>query len=159
MTVEITTSRAISAQVIRHRSFTFQEYSQRYAEVVTHEPVELRRQSENNRQGGEEVFNPDIVMPDGSVRDAMSATDIAIDFCQHVYKEQIKAGVAKECARMVLPMCSTTVLYMTGTVRSWIHYLEPRCDPHTQKEHRLVAAEVLQIFKQQFPQTSIAIWS
>ena len=148
MTVEIITSRAIAAQILRHRSFTFQEYSQRYANSATYEPVELRIQDKTNRQASGEVFLD-------RTSDAMMERVIAESFC--AYNALLKKGVSKETARMILPLCTKTTLYMTGNVRSWIHYLEQRCAEGTQKEHRDVAQAIKEIFNQQFPTVAQAI--
>ena len=149
MTVEITTSRAIAAQILRHRSFSFQEFSQRYSEVLGFEEVELRKQADKNRQSSTEVIEKgafaEIVM-----RQALAAAEKA-------YAGLIDMGVARECARMVLPLATSTTLYMTGSVRSWIHYLAQRLDEHTQKEHRLIAEQVQDIFSAQFPTVSQAL--
>lgn len=148
--VEIETTRAISAQIIRHRSFSFQEFSQRYAEVYDTVIPHLRRQDLKNRQN--------------SVDD-MSATEVAgyyrrisqlFEDAEHLYKEMVSSGVAKECARGVLPMNTVTRLYMNGSVRSWIHYLQLRTDPSTQLEHREIALEIQDVFSKQFPQTAAA---
>lgn len=141
-TVEIKTSRAIAAQILRHRSFTFQEFSQRYAVVEEMEPVELRRQGTKNRQGGEEIMDdPHLIK---SVEQATKQS-------MSIYKSLIDQGVSKESARMILPLTVQTTLYMNGTVRSWIHYLRQRLDMHAQKEHRLIAEEIKKIFNTQFP--------
>ena len=157
MTVEIKTSRAIAAQILRHRSFSFQEFSQRYAETTTLEPIEYRKQGKTNRQVGDEPFVPEI----GEFRDFITgeikghpATEIVPLVLKRVvqlYEDLIEAGVAKECARMVLPLCTTTTIYMKGSIRSWIHYLQIRMASDTQKEHRDVALEVYDIFKTLFP--------
>lgn len=157
MCVEITTSRAIAQQILRHRSFSFQEFSQRYATATAFEPIELRRQGTKNRQGGEEVIDPGIVNPNGTDCIASDAIDRHLAAGKYLYDNLIEAGVAKECARFVLPLTTQTTLYMNGTVRSWIHYLEQRLDNHAQKEHRLIAEEIQGIFKEQFPKTSQAI--
>lgn len=160
-TVEIETSRAIAAQILRHRSFSFQEFSQRYAEVTDFEPVQLRKQAEKNRQSSEEVFDPKITdtygLYEGAYERASTMVQKAIDISEDVYKELIKAGVAKECARMVLPLTTQTTLYMKGSVRSWIHYLQIRTDEHTQLEHRQIALEIQNIFKEQFPNIAKAL--
>lgn len=156
MCIEITTSRAIAAQILRHRSFSFQESSQRYAEVTEFEPIELRRQGAMNRQGGEKVFDPMLDTCTGK----MAASDVILDhlaFTQMIYDDLIEAGVAKECARFILPLTTQTRLYMNGTIRSWIHYLEQRLDAHAQKEHRLIAEEIYEIFNQEFPQITEAL--
>ena len=142
MTLEVTTSRAISAQIIRHWSFFVQEFSQRYAKVQEFEPIELRRQAEKNRQSSEEPLNDGYL--DGRVQDVL-------DLSMQVYNEIITAGGARECARMVLPMATQTRLYMKGTCREWIHYILVRTLSSTQKEHRLVAEEALVLFKEVFP--------
>jgi thymidylate synthase (FAD) len=148
MTVEIQTSRAIAAQILRHRSFTFQEFSQRYAEPTEFEPVELRRQAEKNRQSSTDVmdfYELDVSVPR------------ILNFLKNAYSTLIKNGVARECARMVLPLCVQTTLYMTGSVRSWIHYFEQRLSEHTQKEHREIAQSIFEIFEGQFPTITKAL--
>lgn len=142
MTMEIQTSRAIAAQILRHRSFTFQEFSQRYAEANDFEPVELREQAENNRQSSTKIINDEH--PNELITDF-------IGFIQQVYGDLIGMGVARECARMILPLCTSTTLYMKGSVRSWIHYFEQRRSEHAQKEHREVAEAAYVIFAKQFP--------
>lgn len=148
MTLEIKTSRAIAAQILRHRSFTFQEFSQRYAEVDGFEPIELRKQGKTNRQASE--FRPTDAGLESIVKWALDAT-------RNCYLDLINNGVARECARMILPLCTQTTLYMTGSVRSWIHYFQQRLSEHTQKEHREVAQAAYEIFKQQFPTIANAI--
>lgn len=153
MTVKIVTSRAIAAQILRHRSFSFQEFSQRYSEATEFEPIELRRQADKNRQSSTEVFDP-IVEYD------IHASEFIEDHIQasyDLYRLLIKNGVAKESARMILPLTTQTTLYMSGTVRSFIHYLALRNDEHTQKEHQLIAQEIEQIFSEQYPITYEAI--
>lgn len=150
MTVEIVTSRAIAAQILRHRSFTFQEFSQRYAESIDIEPVELRLQDKRNRQASGQLFND-------SEADALVAGVIREAF--HVYDTLLSDGVSRETARMILPLCTQTTLYMTGNVRSWIHYLEQRCAEGTQKEHREVAQAVKEVFTTQFPTVAEAVWT
>jgi thymidylate synthase (FAD) len=142
MTVEVTTSRAIAAQILRHRSFAFQEFSQRYSEVQYMEPYELRQQATKNRQSSSEVMASDLY--------AFLANQ-AVDHAQQVYNQLIDAGVARECARMVLPLCTQTTLYMTGSVRSWIHYMGLRTKLDTQKEHREIAEKISEIFAKEFP--------
>jgi thymidylate synthase (FAD) len=146
MTVEIETSRAIAAQLLRHRSFTFQEWSQRYSASGQYEPIELRWQDKTNRQASGEPCNDlDLEL------EAIEA--VSVSFA--TYKRLIDAGVSKETARMVLPLATRSRLYMTGCVRSWIHYFDQRCSPHTQKEHRELAEKIREIFAQQFP----AVWA
>lgn len=151
MTVEIETSRAIAAQILRHRSFTFQEFSQRYAEAFGIQELEWRAQGKTNRQVGDASMELS--------RDLQLAVEVAQGMCLSTYHQLIEAGVAKECARMVLPLNTTTRLYMKGSVRSWIHYLEVRQDSHTQKEHRDIANAIREIFDQQFPMVARALKS
>jgi thymidylate synthase (FAD) len=148
MTLEIQTSRAIAAQILRHRSFTFQEFSQRYAEATDFEPVELRRQAANNRQSSSEVMDDEHCHH--LVSQIMYRAETA-------YVELLSSGVARECARMILPLCTSTTLYMTGSVRSWIHYFEQRRSEHAQKEHQEVANAAYAIFDEQFPVISAAL--
>jgi thymidylate synthase (FAD) len=150
MTVEIVTSRAIAAQLLRHRSFTFQEFSQRYAQSANYEDFELRLQDKTNRQASGEVYKDDINegMAAGIVQEAFLAYHLLLQY-----------GVSRETARMILPLCTQTTLYMTGNVRSWIHYLEQRCAEGTQKEHREVAQTVKEIFTVQFPTVAEAVWT
>lgn len=142
MTVEIVTSRAVAAQIIRHRSFCFQEYSQRYAVALEMEPVELRTQDLKNRQASGEVFNQE-----------WASNAVADVTCKawNLYRDLISQGVSRETARMILPLCTQTTIYMTGSVRSWIHYFEQRCANGTQKEHRDIAISIRDtIFKEHF---------
>ena len=151
MTVKITTSRAIAAQILRHRSFSFQEFSQRYSEINTIEPLEFRKQSEKNRQSSEEV-HPD----DAKYR--IQFEEIG-DILVTMYSEMVEKGIAKECARMILPLATSTTLYMKGSVRSWIHYLQLRCAEDTQLEHRFVANEIKRIFSIQFPRIAKEVFN
>lgn len=148
MTVEIQTSRAIAAQILRHRSFSFQEFSQRYSSPTNFEPVELRRQAKNNRQSSEAVLKDDTL-------NKMIA--ITVSLARYTYDQLIANGVSKETARMVLPLTTQTTIYMKGSLRSWIHYIELRTDPHTQKEHREIALEIKNIFTEEFPTISDAL--
>ena len=148
MTVEIETTRGIAAQILRHRSFTFQEFSQRYANtnLLGEIPVpDLRSQDLKNRQNS----NDDI--PEEQTKRLQD--QIARYFAEglDLYNELIREGVAKECARFVLPLATPTRIYMTGSVRSWIHYIDLRSAHGTQKEHMDIVKEVRDIFKQQFP--------
>lgn len=142
MTIEIVTSRAISAQILRHHSFKFQEFSQRYSPVTEVEPIELRKQATDNRQSSTEVILDEK---------PHSIVNHVLDTCKSGYNELLELGVAKECARYVLPMASQTTIYMTGCVRSWIHYIALRQKIGTQKEHRIVAEHAAKIFQEQFP--------
>lgn len=162
MCVEIETSRAIAQQILRHRSFSFQEFSQRYADVSAigddlFEPVEIRvKNPGGNRQGSLEA--PEVVAEwNGGKMEAGGLIQDVQATCDGAYRSLLEAGVAPEVARFVLPLCTRTRLYMTGTVRSWIHYLQIRCDAHTQKEHRLVAEEIKRIFCETFPITTEAL--
>tara|TARA_R100000654_G_scaffold27552_1_gene51776 strand:+ start:959 stop:1585 length:627 start_codon:yes stop_codon:yes gene_type:complete len=149
MCVEINTTRSISAQILRHRSFSFQEFSQRYASVEELElpsPPELRLQDLNNRQNSIETDDIDI-------RNWEAIIQLHYSKCYKLYKNLLKEGIAKECARDVLPMGSPTRLYMNGTLRSWIHYVDLRTDNGTQKEHRDIAEACKQLIKTQFPLT------
>ena len=145
ITIEIKTSRAIAAQILRHRSFTFQEFSQRYSTATTFEPLEWRTQGKTNRQVGEDAVNLSVV--------EQGMVDAAQKACIKTYEYLLSVGVAKECARMILPLNTSTTLYMTGTLRSWIHYLKIRNTKETQKEHRLIAEEIKQLLEKEFPIT------
>ena len=145
MVVEISTSRAISAQILRHRSFCFQEFSQRYASPQDFETYEARRQDQKNRQNSTDDL-PDFVkvwFANAQVQTWESA--------KLLYDEAVKSGVAKECARFLLPMNTSTRLYMNGTVRSWIHYINLRTKEGTQLEHKILAEGCKQIFCEQLP--------
>lgn len=148
MCVEIITSRAISAQILRHRSFSFQEFSQRYAENTDIVNYEIRRQDTKNRQN-----SIDDMSHEDQVWWAVTQRDIA-DRALAMYQAALKRGIAKECARMILPMSTETKIYMNGNLRSWMHYIRLRCDVSTQLEHRLIAEEIKTIFKNQFPTIS-----
>lgn len=157
-TVEVTTSRAIAHQILRHWSIKPQEFSQRYAEAVEFEPIELRRAGATNRQSSEEVFEP--ILWGDCVGFSESGNRAVNDYLKQglsLYKELLRAGVAKECARFILPLCTSTTMYLNGSVRSWIHYLEQRTDQHAQKEHREVALEIKALFKQHFPNVLKAV--
>jgi thymidylate synthase (FAD) len=163
-TFEIKTSRAIAQQIVRHRSFSFQEFSQRYSEVTEIEPIELRRQAIKNRQSSEEVFDP-VVAEIRHERDwdasyVMYASELINDVvrnAKNAYHKLINAGVAKESARLILPLATSTTLYMSGSVRSWIHYLQLRNDDHAQKEHQLIAQQIEDILRRELPITFTAL--
>lgn len=159
--VEIVTSKAIAIQLLRHRSFSFQEFSQRYAKVENIEPFELREQAITNRQSSTEVFDPYIeyYSPNSELLKgkASELVEFHLVSTENIYNKLLNAGVAKECARMVLPMATQTTLYMNGTVRSWIHFLSLRDDPHAQKEAQLIAKEIKKIFIENFPSISKAL--
>jgi len=154
MTLEIETTRAIAAQILRHRSFTFQEFSQRYAksnELGKIELPQLRRQDKKNRQNSIDDLDP-------FVQQKLEAQMITLfSSCQSLYNQMIEEGVAKECARMVLPLCTPTRIYMTGSCRSWIHYINLRSSHGTQKEHMEIAEECRKVFTEQFPVVSKAL--
>lgn len=156
MTVEIITSRGIAQQILRHRSFSFQEFSQRYAEVTDFEPVQLRKQADKNRQSSTEAFNP-VIDSDYISGDADKVIEEHLYNCESLYKNLLEKGVAKESARFVLPLTTQTKIYMKGSIRSWIHYLQIRCDEHTQLEHRQVAEAIRSIFYGRFPNISKAL--
>ena len=154
MTLQIETNRGIAAQILRHRSFTFQEFSQRYAQSTQLGEIpipELRRQDEKNRQN--------------------SIKDLPLDICEKfqekiklhfsnskkLYQEMLDEGIAKECARFILPLATPTRIYMTGSCRSWIHYINLRSANGTQKEHMQIAEECKEIFSKQFPVVALAL--
>ena len=144
--VEVTTTRDISAQILRHRSFSFQEFSQRYAEVQQRpELPQWRRQDTANRQNSIDDLSEEVL----SEADQLTAN--AFIAAQRAYDRLLELGVAKECARKVLPMNSPTRLYMSGTIRSWIHYLSVRKKPETQLEHRMIANEIYQTLNKEMP--------
>ena len=151
LTVEINTSRAISAQILRHRSFTFQEFSQRYADVPVFVIYNARRQDKKNRQAS---------IDDMSIEDRhwfSVAQDRVQTLTASLYLDALDKGIAKEQARFLLPMSSKTKIYMTGNIRSWIHYLELRTGVETQKEHRDIAKQNKEIFKEELPIISGAL--
>lgn len=150
MTIEIETSRAIGRQLIRHRSFTFQEFSQRYSKALNFEDIELREQPENNRQSSGELVDPYILGHHHGEVSSIIKDHLEIDvMC--LYETLLEKGVARECARMILPECTTTTIYMTGNIRSWLAFLNIRLDHHAQKEIRIVAEEIANILKNEFP--------
>ena len=155
MTVEINTTRGLAAQILRHRSFTYQEFSQRYADSSLLEeqiPVpELRRQDEKNRQNSTDDLDEMLVM---GYKTRMRAH---FDDAMALYQDMLENGVAKECARFVLPLATPTRLYMTGSCRSWIHYINLRSAHGTQKEHMDLVESVRKIFTEQFPTVSEAL--
>ena len=155
MTVEINTTRGLAAQILRHRSFTYQEFSQRYADVShIREDIplpELRSQDTKNRQNS--VDDVDSAIVEKYNKEMRKHFDQGID----LYKKMLRDGIAKECARFVLPLATPTRLYMTGSVRSWIHYIDLRSGHGTQKEHMDVAEGVRSLFCDQFPTVSEAL--
>jgi thymidylate synthase (FAD) len=155
MTLEIETTRAIAAQILRHRSFTYQEFSQRYADsslLSETIPVpELRRQDTKNRQNSIDDLSEDMK------QDLWLKINDHFQGSMELYKELLDKGVAKECARMVLPLATPTRIYMSGSCRSWIHYINLRSANGTQKEHMDIANDCKSIFVQQFPTVAEAL--
>ena len=155
MTVEINTTRGLAAQILRHRSFTFQEFSQRYADTNLLDsmiPVpELRSQDSKNRQNS----NDDIPPEKKEEYQALIARHFSD--AMDLYNALLDKGVAKECARFVLPLATPTRIYMTGSVRSWVHYIDLRSAHGTQKEHMAVAEGVRSMFSEQFPTVAQAL--
>ena len=155
MTLEIETTRAIAAQILRHRSFTYQEFSQRYADSsLLGEKIklpELRRQDTKNRQNSIDDLDPFVV------QNLELQMQTLFDSSMALYQQMLERGVAKECARNVLPLCTPTKIYMTGSCRSWIHYINLRSANGTQKEHMDVALACKEVFKEQFPSVSEAL--
>ena len=155
MTLEIETTRGLAAQILRHRSFTYQEFSQRYASTNllsnSIELPELRRQDTKNRQNSIDDLDPEIVERLNRQMVTLFSSASAL------YNQMLDAGVAKECARFVLPLACPTKLYMTGSVRSWVHYIDLRSANGTQKEHMDIALECKRIFKEQFPTVAEAM--
>ena len=150
MTLEIKTSRAIAAQILRHRSFSFQEFSQRYSQAQVLEKLELRKQAAKNRQSSTDEYQNSILQ--AKVREHV-AKGISL------YNNLIEDGVAKESARMILPLTVETTMYMKGSIRSWAHYIDLRTEENTQKEHREIAEACKEIFKQNLPTVSEALWN
>jgi len=155
MTVEINTTRGLAAQILRHRSFTFQEFSQRYADTNLLDSMiavpDLRSQDSKNRQNS----NDDIPQEKKEEYQALIARHFSE--AMDLYNALLQEGVAKECARFVLPLATPTRIYMTGSVRSWVHYIDLRSAHGTQKEHMDVAEGVRKIFSEQFPTVAEAL--
>jgi len=155
MTLEVETTRAIAAQILRHRSFTFQEFSQRYADSSLLSKAiplpELRRQDTKNRQNSIDDLDPLII---DRLEKQMNTL---FDSSMALYQQMLEAGVAKECARNVLPLCTPTRIYMSGSCRSWIHYINLRSANGTQLEHMRVAEDCKKVFVEQFPTVAEAL--
>jgi len=155
MTLQIETNRGIAAQILRHRSFTFQEFSQRYADtnlLGINIPIpELRRQDLENRQNS--IDN----IPDEIKKKFNQKIADLFNKSSNLYQEMLNDGIAKECARFILPLATPTRIYMTGSCRSWIHYIQLRTKVGTQKEHMDIAESCKLIFKKQFPNVSEAM--
>jgi len=156
MCLEINTTRGIAAQILRHRSFTFQEFSQRYADVsklVEHIPTtELRTQDKKNRQNSVDNLDPFLKQEFEIKTEKLFANS------QSLYDDMLRTGIAKECARFVLPIATPTRMYMHGTLRSWIHYIGLRSSNGTQKEHRDITDSARDIFTEEFPDIAKACW-
>ncbi len=154
MTLQIETNRGIAAQILRHRSFTFQEFSQRYADSTQLGEIpipELRSQDKKNRQNS--ISN----LPIDVSNDFQERIKIQFKEALNLYQEMLEKGVAKECARFILPLATPTRIYMTGSCRSWIHYINLRSGHGTQKEHLIIANRCKEIFSQEFPTVSKAL--
>ena len=154
MTLEIETTRAIAAQILRHRSFTFQEFSQRYADSTKLGEIpipDLRKQDLKNRQNSTDDLDSFVKQKLELQMNTLFSSATAL------YQQMLEEGVAKECARMVLPLCTPTRIYMTGSCRSWIHYIELRSAHGTQKEHMDIAQACKTVFIEQFPIVSEAL--
>ena len=154
MTLEIETTRGLAAQILRHRSFTFQEFSQRYADsnlLGEIELPELRRQDTKNRQNSIDDLDPAVVEKLEKQMNTLFSSSLAL------YNQMLESGVAKECARFVLPLATPTRLYMTGSCRSWIHYIQLRSAHGTQKEHMDIANACKQLFVEKYPTVAEAL--
>lgn len=158
-TFEIETSRDIGRQILRHQSIKFQEHSTRYSDRVLFEPIELRKEDKVNRQSSTEVFDPPMApfldpFTGEDNGDALPASVLINEFLQDVegfYKRLIQAGVAKECARKILPGCLTTTMSANGTLRSWLAFLNVRCDHHAEKEIQIIATQIGEILENEMP--------
>ena len=154
MTLEINTTRAIAAQILRHRSFTYQEFSQRYADAKLLETIdlpELRRQDDKNRQNSIDDLEPEVVEKFNRQMNTLFSSAFGL------YNQMLQAGVAKEFSMFVLPVATPTRIYMTGSCRSWVHYINLRSEHGTQKEHMDIANDCKKIFIEQFPAVSEAL--
>ncbi len=154
MTLQIETTRGIAAQILRHRSFTFQEFSQRYADSreLGEIPIpELRRQDNKNRQNSISDLSIELI------NQFNKKIKHQFNLSKQLYEEMLEAGIAKECARFVLPLATPTRIYMTGSCRSWIHYIKLRTGHGTQKEHMDIAQECKNIFSKEYPVVSSAL--
>ena len=154
MTLQIETTRGIAAQILRHRSFTFQEFSQRYADSTQLGEIpipELRRQDNKNRQNSISDLSEEVI------NQFNEKIKLQFNLNKKLYEEMLEAGIAKECARFVLPLATPTRIYMTGSCRSWIHYINLRTGHGTQKEHMNIAQECKHIFSQVYPVVASAL--
>ena len=152
MCLEINTTRSIAPQILRHRSFSFQEFSQRYAVAMDLELPHLRRQDTTNRQNSIDDLDPMTAI---FIDDKISSH---FREAEELYDYMLSRGIAKECARAVLPLNTTTRLYMSGTIRSWLHYIDLRSWHGTQWEHTQIALNALEILKEQLPTIAAAMW-
>jgi thymidylate synthase (FAD) len=148
---EIETSRAIAQQILRHRSFAFQEFSQRYSKVSGFDRFRGRAQAEKNRQSSTDTLSQEAIY---LFYDLQANVQLA---CQDAYEAALAAGIAKEQARFLLPQSTLTKLYMAGSIRSWIHYFDVRCDEHTQLEHRIIAMEIRKLLAVHVPTIAFAL--
>ena len=153
MCVEIKTTRSVAAQILRHRSFSFQEFSQRYSKAGIAVAQDLRRQDMSNRQNSVDDLDP------FTTQKFQIRLQQHYDMAYKLYEEMLTAGVAKECARDVLPLSTPTQMYMNGTLRSWLHYCDLRCANGTQKEHKDIADACKELIKETFPVVYEAMWS
>ena len=152
MCVEIKTTRAIAPQILRHRSFSFQEFSQRYATVPTMPNLsDMRFAGTSNRQSSSPLPERDKL--EEHVKVSLLTAELAVDRAYDAYNMLIKAGIAAETARMVLPLCTPTTMYMSGTIRSWIHYVQLRTQEDTQLEHRQIAESIKALMVEHLPIT------
>jgi thymidylate synthase (FAD) len=152
MCVEIETTRSVAAQILRHRSFSFQEFSQRYAEVTLRpELPEFRSQDLKNRQNSVDDLSQEVLLE----ADQLAAEALVTSY--KAYERLLELGVAKECAREVLPLATPTRLYMNGTIRSWIHYCQLRCGNGTQKEHQIIAKGAWKLLQEHLPSVCVSL--
>jgi len=151
LTIEIKTSCAISTQILRHKSFSFQQFSQRYQQVSDYIPYQARRQDVKNRQNSIDDLNDEIK------KWFVDSQEEIWEFCKAKYDRAVEQKVAKETARFLLPLNTKTTMYMTGSIRSWIHYIQVRTEKSTQLEHREIAEQCKKIFIEQLPETSKAL--
>lgn len=153
-TFEIETSRAIGRQILRHASIKFQEHSQRYSDRILFEPIELRKEHPTNRQSSTEIFNPIIEVEDSNGNHLIKANEFIQNYLNNIdllYNQLLEVGVAKECARMILPECTTTTMSANGTLRSWLSFLNVRLDEHAQKEAMAIAQEIGKALSKELP--------
>ena len=142
---EIETSRAIGRQILRHKSMSFQEHSQRYSSRVIFEKIDLRKEHPTNRQSSTDNFDTYVS------NELSNKIDSLLESIDEVYKYLLDRGVAKECARMILPECTTTTISINGSLRSWLSFLNVRCEEHSQKEVRQIAEEIGNILEKEMP--------